>query len=247
MLVKSLVTILVLGSSTSALAKKAKHIRKNVERELQEEVQKACGFGVRFDYAKAWPEDPENLNDGKEAIGKFVVRQVENGCAEDKSKVRGKLKTVSFITREGGSIAASVASGTLTLTIPDTDADGLIINWGWSDKEKFDPIIRDALRKGVGLKLLTEEDEKQAKKRSAEAKERAEEDRQKKVDEARDKKNQQDQAAREQKSAQIAKDFQADVARIQKEKANDPSGMAKALEAAQQKMQKRMQELETAK
>jgi hypothetical protein len=123
----------------------------------------------------------------------------------------------------------------------------LIINWGWSDKEKFDPIIRDSLRKGVGLKLLTEEDEKQAKKRSDDAKERAEEDRQKKVDEARDKKNQQDQAAREQKSAQIAKDFQADVARIQKEKANDPSSMAKALEAAQQKMQKRMQELETAK
>jgi hypothetical protein len=223
-----------------AFAKKGRYGRVKVQTELQEDVQKACGFGVRFDYSKAWTSDPDNLNDGKAAIGKFVVRFIEKACAEDRAKVQSKLRTVSFLTKEGGSIAATLASGTFALTVPDTDADGMIIKWGWSDKEKFDPVIRDALRKGLGLKLPTEEEENETKK----AKERAELDKQKKADAARDAKNQQDQAAREQKAAQITNDFQADVARIQKEKANDPNGMAKALEAAQLKMQKRMQELE---
>lgn len=246
MFVKFLVTVLVLGTSTTVLAKKGRHIRKNIERELQEKVKKACRFDVRFDYSKAWPDDPVNLDDGKEAIGKFVKDSLEKACAEDAAKVRNKVKTVAFITKEEGAITAVVAGGIFTLSIPLADADGLVINWGWSDKEKFDSVTHEALRKGLGIKLLTDDQKKQAKKDTDEAIERAEAAKQKKADEARDKKNQQDQAAREQKSARITQDFQADVARIQKEKANDPAGMAKALEAAQLKMQKRMQELDKA-
>lgn len=247
MFVKFLVAALVLGTSTTVLAKKGRYIRKNIERDLQEEFKKTCRFDVRFDYSKAWPDDPVNLDDGKEAIGKFVKDSLEKACAEDNAKVRNKVETVAFITKEEGAITAVVAGGIFKLSIPLADADGLVINWGWSDKEKFDSVTHAALRKSLGIKLLTDDQKKQAKKDTAEAIERAESAKQKKEDDARDKKNQQDQAAREQKSSQITKDFQSDVVRIQKEKANDPAGMAKALEAAQLKMQKRMQELDKAK
>jgi len=69
-------------------------------------------------------------------------------------------------------------------------------------------------------------------------------DKVKKADEARDKELQKKQESRDQEVAKITKEFQDSLAKIQREKAGDPQGMAAALEAAQLKMQKRMQELD---
>jgi hypothetical protein len=239
-----LVTTTLFCLSTPIFAKKGKHSRVDVEKELSTQTAAACKSQIRYDFSKAWSDDPNYLDADKRVAGFSALNMLKKACIEDAKKVTDKIKTVAFVTPETGKLSATVASGKLTISLPLTGADGLVYNWGWSDNEKINPVIEAALRKGTGVKLLSEEEAKNAEKEAAASKERAEADKVKKADEARDKELQKKQESRDQEVAKITKEFQDSLAKIQREKAGDPQGMAAALEAAQLKMQKRMQELD---
>lgn len=237
---------LILCVAIPAFAKKGRYAKITVSEDLQKEVKVVCKADIAFDFSEAWPGD--SLLDGdKVAVGSFASNMLQKACQENASKVSSALKKVSFVTPETGNLDAAVSGGKLVITLPMSDSDGLIAHWGWSDNEKVNPVIRKALRKGLGLKLLTEEEEKESQKAAQEAAEKATERAEVEKSKSRALEDQKKQAAlnkkqeaQQNKAAQITKDFQEEIIKIQKEKASDPQGMAAAIEAAQRKLEKRL-------